>query len=317
MKSFGVVWLVWAFASGFCGYAISQEIKPVPAEEKKCMVWRYEGEKATVYIAGSIHALRKSDYPLPSPYDAAYEDSSKVVFEVAGGKELGREIGRRGTYPEGETLSDHLDEELADYVDAFLKASVKPEALDGIRRVRPWRLALDITYATIAGFGAKGEFGVERHFMKKISKDGKPYEGLVDVKSHVASLADTSEETQAAMLKKTLDELKNAKKEYEAMIEAWKTGNVAGISDILESYDEIPGYREALLTRRNKLWMGKITGYINGDKNVLVVVGAAHLAGHDSVIALLEAEGIEGEQLSYKSDAEVEPEPVPAEATVQ
>ena len=38
--------------------------------------------KATVYLAGTIHVLKESLYPLPQPYLDAYAATQKLVFEV-------------------------------------------------------------------------------------------------------------------------------------------------------------------------------------------------------------------------------------------
>src|ERR1700751_4832495 len=47
----------------------------------KCCVWRVTNAEAPFYLVGSIHALSKKDYPLPSPYDRALKDSTRFVFE--------------------------------------------------------------------------------------------------------------------------------------------------------------------------------------------------------------------------------------------
>jgi uncharacterized protein YbaP (TraB family) len=60
--------------------------------------------------------------------------------------------------------------------------------------------------------------------------------------------------------------------------------------------DEIPEIEAALLTKRNKNWVPKLEAMARTGKPHLVVVGAAHLAGPDSVIGMLRAKGwkIEG-----------------------
>ena len=36
---------------------------------------------APFYLVGSIHALSKKDYPLPSPYELALRESKRIVLE--------------------------------------------------------------------------------------------------------------------------------------------------------------------------------------------------------------------------------------------
>ena len=49
-------------------------------------VWVASSSKATVYLAGSFHMLRASDYPLPAEFFRAYNDSRKIIFEVPPGE---------------------------------------------------------------------------------------------------------------------------------------------------------------------------------------------------------------------------------------
>jgi uncharacterized protein YbaP (TraB family) len=46
-------------------------------------VWKVTGPTgATLYLGGSIHALRSDDYPLPPAYNRAFDASSRLAFEV-------------------------------------------------------------------------------------------------------------------------------------------------------------------------------------------------------------------------------------------
>ena len=45
-------------------------------------VWKVSKGANTLYIAGTFHVLRQSDYPLPSSYDKAYEKATVLAFET-------------------------------------------------------------------------------------------------------------------------------------------------------------------------------------------------------------------------------------------
>ena len=45
-------------------------------------VWRVTDGESTVYLGGTVHLLRPSDYPLPEEFDQAYEGSSELFFET-------------------------------------------------------------------------------------------------------------------------------------------------------------------------------------------------------------------------------------------
>ena len=51
-----------------------------------------------------------------------------------------------------------------------------------------------------------------------------------------------------------------------------------------------------LLLDRNRSWIAKLEQLLRNEKDVLVVVGAGHLVGKDSVVELLAAKGYKIEQ---------------------
>ncbi len=69
-------------------------------------VWVAEKDGHAIYLAGTIHLLRKKDYPLPDVFDQAYNDSRRLVFELPpeseGSGEIVQRMGKLGTYPDGD-----------------------------------------------------------------------------------------------------------------------------------------------------------------------------------------------------------------------
>jgi len=43
-------------------------------------LWRIQNDSSTLFLGGTIHVLRTSDYPLPKEFHKAYEDSAVVIF---------------------------------------------------------------------------------------------------------------------------------------------------------------------------------------------------------------------------------------------
>jgi uncharacterized protein YbaP (TraB family) len=52
-----------------------------------------------------------------------------------------------------------------------------------------------------------------------------------------------------------------------------------------------------ILINRNKKWVGPIMALLNQDDDYLIVVGAAHLVGEESVPDLLSKQGVRIRQL--------------------
>jgi uncharacterized protein YbaP (TraB family) len=53
-----------------------------------------------------------------------------------------------------------------------------------------------------------------------------------------------------------------------------------------------PAFRTALIVNRNRAWADEIEQRLHGAGRIFIAVGAAHLIGDDSVVALLRARGI-------------------------
>jgi len=81
------------------------------------------------------------------------------------------------------------------------------------------------------------------------------------------------------------------------MVADWLAGDVEAIGEIVtvEEFGS-EAYYNALLLDRNKNWIPRIEALLEGEGNIFIAVGAAHLAGPDSVIKMLRDKGyaIEG-----------------------
>jgi uncharacterized protein YbaP (TraB family) len=66
---------------------------------------------------------------------------------------------------------------------------------------------------------------------------------------------------------------------------------------VSEMKTEEPDLYAALLTNRNASWVSQIEGILAGKGVSFMAVGAGHLIGPDSVIAMLEARGVTAERV--------------------
>src|SRR5215470_333947 len=108
--------ITWSWtASLLLGLALLLAV-PVNGAQKfrKCCVWRVTNAKAPFYLVGSIHALGKSDYPLPAPYEVALKNSKRFVFEFDPnrGAEFERKFEAAAKYPPGTDIRSKIDPQL-------------------------------------------------------------------------------------------------------------------------------------------------------------------------------------------------------------
>ena len=83
-------------------------------------------------------------------------------------------------------------------------------------------------------------------------------------------------------------------------IAAWSTGNVEELVRILNAQgDDDPELHRLLFTDRNRAWAGWIQERMARPGTVFIAVGAGHLAGGDSVQAVLASHGLNAERVPH------------------
>jgi uncharacterized protein len=101
---------------------------------------------------------------------------------------------------------------------------------------------------------------------------------------------------ELAFLRSSIRDVDKGPIELTQLIDAWKNGDVATIAR-LEDEDlrqTEPKLYQRLLVQRNQNWAARIGDLLrNHSGTIFIAVGAAHLAGPDSVQAQLHKLGIE------------------------
>src|SRR5438067_13547094 len=102
---------------------IAAVLLSVTGYSRAACVWKVTSAAGNVlYLAGSIHALQSTDYPLPSAYNRAFDVSERLVCEVDPKAlvQSSRGLIKAGEYPKGDSLKNHVDPRTYDYFPARL-----------------------------------------------------------------------------------------------------------------------------------------------------------------------------------------------------
>jgi hypothetical protein len=82
------------------------------------------------------------------------------------------------------------------------------------------------------------------------------------------------------------------RKEFGAMLSSWSRGDVPMVASVFNSdMSGSPELARALVSQRNANWSRWIEQRMAKPGTIMVAVGAGHLAGKGSVIAMLEKDG--------------------------
>jgi uncharacterized protein len=262
-------------------------------------LWELHGKHNTVYILGSIHVLRPSDYPLAPAVLNAYGNANSIFMEVnlaeIDSQVMQTELLASARLPEGKTLPVIMGE--VRYKRAQTLAREVGVDLGIFDAFAPWFAAEAISQLQLQQLGFQPQSGVEMFFLERARTDGKSVAGLETVHDQIALFDALSMDEQANYLLSSLEEAHDLPKEVDAMVHAWASGDTQWFADQLKSeIGRDPALYDSVLVARNRKWVPKIEALLNDDKNYLVIVGTGHLVGQGSVIALLKKDGIAAAQ---------------------
>ena len=262
-------------------------------------VWRVRAEAGDLWLLGSVHYLRDSDYPLPEVVDRLYTRADRLVMELdlddLDAVRIQSELVSAAMLPPESSLQSELDAEL--YAAAERRADELGFALEGLARFEPWLVALTLLDLGMGRHGYRSDRGLEQHLLGRAVRDGKPVDGLESIEAQVGVFETLSAEEQQAMLEQTLAELDDAGSATAELVAAWRDGELDTLAEeLLGEFERYPRLYRVLVAERNESWVDPLLGYLEAPGEELVVVGALHLVGPDSVIRLLEARGHEVER---------------------
>lgn len=261
------------------------------------LIWRARGPAGgSVYIAGSMHLLRRSDAALPASFEQAYREAERLVMEIdiddVDPAAAAAFTASRATYPPGNGLRQALGERRWSRArGAFAELGLDLESLD---RLEPWAVALLYSVTGMTRLGFDPELGVEEQLKRLAVTDRKPIAGLETVEFQLGLFDGLSPADQAALLDMTLDDTESSAREVDSLTRAWRGGDEALLAKLLlREYRRFPTLFEPLVNGRNRDWVPQVEALLARPDDTLVVVGALHLVGEQGLIAMLRRRGIE------------------------
>jgi uncharacterized protein len=258
-------------------------------------LWEIHGKHNTIYLLGSIHVLRPSDYPLPPELLDAYSHAQSLYMEVnlqdLDPQSMQTELMASAMLRNGKTLPGVLGKQRYDHA-AALARDVGVE-LSTFDRYAPWFAAEAISQVQLTQLGFQPQSGVEMYFLQRAQSDAKTVAGLETIHDQIALFDGLSMDAQAEYLISSLEEAHDLPEEVDAMVKAWNRGDTAWFERQMKSeFGRDPSLYQSVLVARNRKWIPKIEALLKEDKNYLIIVGTGHLVGAGSVIDLLKKDGI-------------------------
>ncbi|MBN1142327.1 MAG: TraB/GumN family protein [Deltaproteobacteria bacterium] len=256
-------------------------------------MWRVQRGASVLYLGGTCHVLRPSDYPLPKEFDKAFRRAHTVVFETdlerMKSPEVQQALLREGTYPEGtglrQVLSPKAYQELARYC---AENGLSMVAFD---RFRPPLVVLTLLGLEFQKLGIV-QGGVDEFFHARARAAKKPVHSLESAEQQLAFVLGMGQGRESEFLLLALADLKRTKAVMEELIGAWRAGDERTLSIlIVDQMKDFPELYHSLFVARNRAWLPVLEGYLRSPEPELVLVGAGHLVGPDGLVAQLKKRG--------------------------
>jgi uncharacterized protein YbaP (TraB family) len=290
-----------AAALGLAGLLVAAPASakaPAPAHPA---LWKVSDADTTIYLFGTIHLL-PNQYQWRTPkFDEAAESSQQLIVETIVDPEHPQDFAaafaQLGLSPT--PLPPILDRvspgKRAALEAALAKIHETPAQLD---RVKTWAVGFQLLSLQFAQLGVEGQEGPEIILRKQFAAEHKSVDELETIRQQLGFFDTLSEKAQRDFLEGALESPEAATKEFGVMLSSWSRGDVPMIATVFnQDLSGSPELARALVAQRNASWSKWIEQRMAQPGTILVAVGAGHLAGKGSVIAMLQKDGYRVQRL--------------------
>jgi len=264
------------------------------------LLYRISDADSAVWLLGSVHALRSSDYPLDDRIESAYASADRIILEVDPMElepaHIAGVMMALGRYEDGR-LSDAFSSD--EFLELQLGLAAMGVDIEQLQPFEPWFAALQVFGLNLARNGFAGTEGVDTHFAVRAANDGKSTGGLETAREQLALFDNLPAETQKTFLLETVADSGGFRAEMERLVETWQRGDTDSLQQLIDDeFSDAPELRESMLNARNRNWLQPVTDYLDRPGETLVIVGALHLVGAGGLVELLQSEGYEVERVT-------------------
>ncbi len=269
----------------------------------KPLLWKVSDANNSLYLLGSFHMLKASDYPLAKSTDVAFDDAEQLYFELSpeemNNPALGQKMAQAATRTDGKTLQESLAPGIWKKLETYTASRNIPVA--NFQSFEPWFVTLILSVTEMQKVGLEPALGLDKHFMERAAKAGKPAKGLETGDSQIAIFDGMSTKQQEQFLQDTLDETADMKNKMEELHTVWRNADDRTLYDDMakEMSVKYPELYQKINPERNKAWLPKLEALLkdNDKDDIMVVVGSLHLIGKEGVVQLLKDKGYKVERM--------------------
>lgn len=287
----------WGGIAALAALALAAGCARAPTIEAKPALFVVRDADTTIWLFGTIHLLPQGVAWRTQATEQAIADADLLVTEIPDADPKAAnavlEALMRNAAPD--PILDRVPS--ADRAALLRSLDAADLTLAESDRLDSWAVATSIASGSARRAGASRDAGVEAALATRFREDGKPHRAFETLAGQLALFDGLPEPTQRVLLRRSIGDARDPKRGYTATLAAWASGDQRRIAATFNPlFAGEPAMEEALLTGRNRRWARWIARRMAHPGTIFVAVGAGHLAGPKSVIAMLEAAGVRVER---------------------
>ncbi len=277
----------------------AQAPAPVVQPEPRPALWLLADEDTKIYMLGTIHVLPPGFRWRSAAVDKAVGEAAELVVETYEPPGTGTDAGIEGLpgffADKPVPILKRVPKSKRGPLKAAIQASGLPMPM--LDRMHSWAAAMTLGIAQMLGeYGVEDPAeapGVEDVLEAQFRDAGKPISSVEDGDAVFASLSALPETVQTQLLLEAIEPVPAELAAEPATVGEldWVAGNDEAMS--LEGEAGFaPALFDVLVRRRNAAWTEWLEARLRKPGTLLFAVGAGHLAGRESVQAMLAQRGL-------------------------
>jgi len=257
-------------------------------------LWQVSDADTTIYLFGTIHLLPADLEWRTAKFDQALQGSQQLVVETIVDQQHPESIQsaemslgfKQGLPP----IAQRVPAADVPRLRTAIASTGVPEKF--FDQMKTWLAAIQLLGVQFRTMGLKGSNGPEEVMRQQFLSEHKPIGELETNVEQFSYFDRLPEKAQRSLLEGAIAPQTGMDKDYNGMLASWSKGDVKRIAETFNhDLADSPDLRQSLLEQRNANWAKWIEQRMAQPGTIMVAVGAGHLAGPDSVVALLQRDG--------------------------
>ncbi|HEX8194320.1 MAG TPA: TraB/GumN family protein [Allosphingosinicella sp.] len=265
-----------------------------PRPDADPALWVLRDADTTIYLFGTFHLLDGRRDWFNDEVRTAFDRSDELVLEILlpeNQADMEPIMTRYAAPADGRTLSQRLPAALHARLAAALDGVGLPAA--AFERTDPWFPSMMLAVLGARRIGITGEHGAEGTLSAAARARGMRIGTVERIEDQLGAFDGMSEAGQIAQLEQTIAAMDRLGETFGPMTDAWSAGDAERLYTLMNSQAaQSPELHRAIFVERNARWTNWIRERMSRPGTVFMAVGVGHLAGRDSVQAMLARHGL-------------------------